>query len=74
VVGRIPITVITFQCGSTCFLSVMIMMSEQVVPSAVTQRIIVKFLINENVKPAGNLTKLRAQFDYKTLSRTQVYD
>jgi hypothetical protein len=52
----------------------MIMMSEQVVPSAVTQRIIVKFLINENVKPAGNLTKLRAQFDYKTLSRTQVYD
>jgi len=28
----------------------MIMMSEQVAPSAVAQRIIVKFLTNENVK------------------------
>jgi len=27
-------------------------MNEQVVPSAVAQRIVVKFLTNENVKPA----------------------
>jgi hypothetical protein len=49
-------------------------MSEQVVPSAVAQRIIVKFLTDENVKPAGILTRLRAHFGNKKLSRTQVYD
>jgi len=41
-----------------------ITMSEQIVlPSAVAQRIIVKFLTNENVKPAEILKRLRAQFD-----------
>jgi hypothetical protein len=49
-------------------------MSEQVVPSAVAQRIIVTFLTNENVKPADILKRLRAQFGDETLSRTQVYD
>jgi hypothetical protein len=33
-------------------------MSEQVVPSAVAQRIVVKFLTNENVKPAEILMRL----------------
>jgi hypothetical protein len=42
-----------------------------VVPSAVVQHIIVKFLMNENVKPAEILTRLRAQFGDETLSRTQ---
>jgi hypothetical protein len=49
-------------------------MSEQVVPSAVAQRIIVKFLTNENVKLAEILMTFRAQFGDETLSRTQVYD
>jgi hypothetical protein len=45
-----------------------------VIPSAVAQRILVKFLPNENVKPAEVLKRRRAQFDDKTPSRTQVYD
>jgi hypothetical protein len=49
-------------------------MSEQVVPSTVAQRIIVKFLTNENVKLAEILMTFRAQFGDETLSRTQVYD
>jgi len=36
-----------------------------VVPSALTQRIIFKFLTNENVKPAEILTKVRAQLMIK---------
>jgi hypothetical protein len=46
---EIPAIVITFRCVSTCFLSPVITLSEQVVPSAGAQRII-KFLTNENVK------------------------
>jgi hypothetical protein len=49
-------------------------MSEQVVPLTVAQRIIVKFLTNENVKLAEILMTFRAQFGDETLSRTQVYD
>jgi len=45
-----------------------------VVPSAVAHCIIVKFLTNENVKPAEILMRLRAQFGDETLSRIQVYD
>jgi len=45
-----------------------------VLPSAVAQSIVVKFLTNENVKPAEILTRLRAQLGDETLSRTQVYD
>jgi len=36
--------------------------------------IIVKFLTNENVKPAEILTRLRAQLGDEMLFRTQVYD
>jgi histone-lysine N-methyltransferase SETMAR len=49
-------------------------MSVQGVSSAVAQRIIVKFLTTENVKPAEILMRLREQFGDETLSRTQVYD
>jgi hypothetical protein len=49
-------------------------MSEQVVPSALAQRIIFKYTTNENVKSAEILMILRAQFGDETLSRTQVYD
>jgi hypothetical protein len=59
---------------STCFLSEVITMSEQIVPSSVTQRVIVKFLTNENVKAAEILMRLRAQFSYGEFSRTQVCD
>jgi hypothetical protein len=45
-----------------------------VVPSAVAQRIIIKFLTNENVEPTDILLRLRAQFVDETLPRTQVYD
>jgi hypothetical protein len=49
-------------------------MSEQAVPSAVQQRIIVKYLPNKKVKAAEILKRLRAQFGDETLSLTQVYD
>jgi hypothetical protein len=49
-------------------------MSEQSIPSAVAQRIIVKFVTNENVNPADILTRLNAHFGDETLSRTQMYD
>jgi len=74
VTEQIPITVITYHCMSICFLSIVITMNEQVVPSADEQSIIVKFLTNGNVKPAEILDRLRAQFGDETLSRTQVYD
>jgi len=45
----IPITVITYHCVPACFLSLVITMSEQMVPSVVAQRIIVTFVINGNV-------------------------
>jgi hypothetical protein len=70
----IPITLITYRCMSSCFLSIVITMSKQVVPSAVAQRFIVKFLTNEDAKPAEILKRLRAQFGDETLSRIQMYD
>jgi hypothetical protein len=36
--------------------------------------IVLKFLTNENAKPAEILTRLGAQFGDETLSRIQVYD
>jgi hypothetical protein len=50
------------------------MISDQVVPSAVAQCIIIKFLTNENVKPAEILIRLTAQLSDEMLSRTQEYD
>jgi len=55
-------------------LSVVITMSEQVVPLVVVQHIIVKLLTTENVKPAEILMRLKAQFSNETLLRTQVHD
>jgi hypothetical protein len=49
-------------------------MSQQVAPSAIAQRIIVKFLTNENVKPAQILMIHRTQFGDETLSMSHVYD
>jgi hypothetical protein len=70
----IPVIIITYRCVSSCFLSVVTTMSEQVAPSAVAQRIIVKFLTNENVRLPYILMRLRAQFDDEKLSRIHVYD
>jgi hypothetical protein len=71
---RVPVTVITYHCMCTCFLSVAITMSEQVDPSTVAQRISVKFLTTGCMKPAEILMRLRAQFCDETLSKTQRYD
>jgi hypothetical protein len=57
---------------SPSFLSAVIATSEQVVTSAVARCIVVKFIINENVKPVEILRRPRAQFRDKMLSRTQV--
>lgn len=57
--------------STTC--SVTIAMSEREVPSSVAQRIIVKFLTTEGVKPSAILRRLQAQFGDKTLKKTQVY-
>jgi hypothetical protein len=48
--------------------------NEHVVPSAVAQRHVIKFLTNGNVKPDEILTGLRAQLGDEMLSMTQVYD
>jgi hypothetical protein len=42
--------------------------------TVVDETIIVKFLINENAKPAEMLMRLGAQFGDETLSRTLAYD
>ena len=47
-------------------------MSEQQVPSSVAQRIIIKFLSKEGVKPIEILNRLRSQFGNETLSKSQV--
>jgi carbonic anhydrase len=49
-------------------------MNEQAVPLVVAQHATVKFLINENVKLAVILIRLRAQFSDEMLSRTHVHD
>jgi len=56
---------------SACFLSVVIIMSQHVVPSTVAQHI-VKFLANENMEPAEIMMRPRAQFSDETFSRTHV--
>ena len=48
-------------------------MSEEAVPSSVAQRIIIKFLTNEGVKPSEILTCLKEQFGDTTLSQNRVF-
>jgi hypothetical protein len=48
-------------------------MSEHVIPSAVAQHLILKFLTKENVKSADIVKMLRVQFGDETLSETQMY-
>ncbi|XP_057658478.1 histone-lysine N-methyltransferase SETMAR-like [Diorhabda carinulata] len=48
-------------------------MSEQEVPPSIAQRIVIKFLAAEGVKPAEILRRLTAQFGEKTLSRARVF-
>jgi len=52
---------------------VSITMSEQEIPSSVAQRIIIKFLTIEGVKPSDILRRLVEQFRNNTLKKTQVY-
>ena len=48
-------------------------MSEQEVPSAVSQRIIIKFLTAEGVPPSEIFTRIQAQFGGECLSQAKVY-
>lgn len=48
-------------------------MSEQEVPPSIAQRIVIKFLAAEGVKPAEILRRLSAQFGEETLSRARVF-
>jgi hypothetical protein len=63
-----------YYCVTICFLSVVITLSVEVVPLAIAQHILVKFLIIDNVKPAKILMRLRAQLGDERFSGTQVYD
>jgi len=47
-------------------------MSEREVPITVAQRVVIKFLTNENVGPNEIWRRLRAQYEESTLSKTQV--
>ena len=47
-------------------------MGEREVPITVAQRIVIKFLTNENVGPNEIWRRLRAQYEESTLSKTQV--
>ncbi|KAJ8944640.1 hypothetical protein NQ318_004730 [Aromia moschata] len=47
-------------------------MSDSAVHSAVAQRIVIRFLTNEGVKPAEIWNRLRAQFEERTLSWARV--
>jgi len=51
-----PVTIVIYHCISICFLSVVITKSRQVIPSAVAQHIIIKFITNENVRPETQST------------------
>jgi hypothetical protein len=48
-------------------------MSEREVPVSIAQRIIIKFLSREGVKPAEILRRLTEQFKEETLSRARVF-
>ena len=49
-----------------------IKMSEKVVPVTIAQRVVIKFLTNENVGPNEIWRRLRAQYGESALSKTQV--
>ena len=47
-------------------------MSEREVPITIVQRVVIKFLTNENVGPNEIWHRLRTQYEESTLSKTQV--
>jgi hypothetical protein len=52
---------------------IIITMSEQAVHASVAQRIIIKFLSGEGVKPAQIFRRFTEQFKEETLSRARVF-
>jgi hypothetical protein len=68
-----PVTVITYRCVYLPFVS-----SDHDERTSGSfgcwERLVVKFITNENSKPSEIMTRLRAQFGYETLSSTPVYD
>ncbi|XP_060822306.1 histone-lysine N-methyltransferase SETMAR-like [Bombus pascuorum] len=61
------------RCPVQTRLAVVFKMSEQQVHLSVAQRIIIKFLTHEGVKPIEILQRLTAQFGDQTLSRARVF-
>jgi hypothetical protein len=59
-------------CGNPSSQLFGIKMSERAVQIAVAQRVVMKFLANENVGPNEIWRRLRAQYGESTLSKTQV--
>lgn len=55
-------------------LAVARVMSEQKVPWSVEQRIVIKFLVGENVQPSEILQRLKQQYGEECLSRTRVFE
>ena len=49
-----------------------IKMSKREVPVTIAQRVVIKFLTNENVGPNEIWRRLRAQYGESTLSKTRV--
>jgi len=49
-----------------------IKMSEREVPVTIAQRVVIKFITNENIGPHEIWRRLRAQYGESTLSKTQV--
>ena len=66
--------VCNFHSRESVIFVVFIAMSEKEVPVSVAQRIIIRFLVKEEVKSAEIYRRLEAQFDSECLSSTQVYE
>lgn len=68
------ITVIMYHCMSTCYLSVVIMITEQAVPSAVAQQVIVKCLTQKKWNLLRFCPDSRVQFSDEMQTRNEADD
>ena len=49
-------------------------MAENSVSARMEQRVVMKFLVNEGVKPADIYRRLQAQYGEETLSRSKIFE
>lgn len=67
-------TFILYSYGLAAVICVVIVtMSEEIILSAITQRVVVKFFANGNIKAVEILHRLCAQFGEEKLLKAQVY-